>query len=157
VRTYQGHVHNLTLLYVEVVHIISHWIQFSSLTSSSPLFYFPMTMFSSPLPLISSPVPPPHPDPDCPPGLLLRVGKGFFQRGVCACAFTSDAVYVSAAGCDDKHTIGTVLHQCRCLCLSICCVSVSLEAFRSMKLFPTLSCAALCCAALCFAALLYSM
>jgi hypothetical protein len=126
--------------------------------------------------LSNRPVPSPYCDPDCSPGLLLRVGKGFFQRGVCACAFTSDAVYVSAAGCDDKHMIGAVqLHLCVCVCVSVfvdlLCVCQSGFVVASVcatiiqgstgtvnacslllknELFPILCCAVLCCDVMCY-------
>jgi hypothetical protein len=39
-------------------------------------------------------------------GLVLKIGKGFFNRGVCAVAFSNDTKYISAIGCDDKHSMG---------------------------------------------------
>ena len=42
----------------------------------------------------------------CPRGLIIRIGKGFFERGVCACDFSGERTYVCAIGCDDKHSIG---------------------------------------------------
>ncbi len=41
-----------------------------------------------------------------PVGLVTRVGKGFFERGVCATAFSHDARFICAIGCDDKHDMG---------------------------------------------------
>ena len=41
-----------------------------------------------------------------PTGLVARIGKGFFSRGVCAAAFSHDNAYVVAVGCDDKHDMG---------------------------------------------------
>jgi hypothetical protein len=37
---------------------------------------------------------------------IHRLGKGFFQRGVCGVEFTFDCVYLAAISCDDHHTIG---------------------------------------------------
>jgi hypothetical protein len=39
-------------------------------------------------------------------GLICRIGKGFFSRGVNAAAFSFDSVYLCAIGCDDRHEMG---------------------------------------------------
>ena len=39
-------------------------------------------------------------------GLVARLGKGFFSRGICATAFSCDKKYVAAVSCDDKHCMG---------------------------------------------------
>lgn len=39
-------------------------------------------------------------------GLVCTLGKGFFQRGVCAVCFTYDAKYICGIGCDDHHALG---------------------------------------------------
>ena len=38
--------------------------------------------------------------------LVKRLGKGFFQRAVCAACFSYDTKYVCAIGCDDRHSLG---------------------------------------------------
>ena len=40
------------------------------------------------------------------PGLVARLGKGFFSRGVCALQFTFDSQYLVAVSCDDRHSMG---------------------------------------------------
>ena len=37
---------------------------------------------------------------------LASIGKGFFERAICAVSFTSDAAFVVGIGCDDAHRIG---------------------------------------------------
>ena len=37
---------------------------------------------------------------------LNVIDHGFFQRGVCALAFSFDNAYIVCIGCDDKHTLG---------------------------------------------------
>ena len=44
--------------------------------------------------------------PDTPTGLVARIGRGWFQSGVCATSFSCDNKYVAAIGCDDKHNMG---------------------------------------------------
>ncbi len=39
-------------------------------------------------------------------GLVARLGRGFFSRGICAAAFSFDKKYVAAVSCDDKHCMG---------------------------------------------------
>ena len=39
-------------------------------------------------------------------GLVARLGKGFFSRGICATAFSCDKKYVAAVSCDDNHCMG---------------------------------------------------
>jgi WD40 repeat protein len=39
-------------------------------------------------------------------GLVAVIGKGFFQRGVCAACFSFDASFLCAIGCDDAHSMG---------------------------------------------------
>lgn len=41
-----------------------------------------------------------------PDGSGLVVGKGFFERAVAAVKFSSDSMYLCAAGCDDNHRLG---------------------------------------------------
>lgn len=36
----------------------------------------------------------------------FRLGAGFFMRAVCAVAFSYDAKYLCAIGCDDHHALG---------------------------------------------------
>ena len=44
--------------------------------------------------------------PSDPPGLVARLGKGFFERGVCGVEFAPDNRYLCAISCDEKHTMG---------------------------------------------------
>jgi WD40 repeat protein len=37
---------------------------------------------------------------------LTTIGKGFFERAICAVSFTSDAGFIVGIGCDDAHRIG---------------------------------------------------
>jgi WD40 repeat protein len=39
-------------------------------------------------------------------GLVARLGRRFFARGVCAAAFSCDNKFVAAVSCDDKHELG---------------------------------------------------
>jgi hypothetical protein len=47
-----------------------------------------------------------HPYPVSDTGLISRIGKGFFQRGVCAVCFSYDGKFLCGIGCDDHHTLG---------------------------------------------------
>ena len=36
----------------------------------------------------------------------FRIGKGFFDRGICAICFSEDAKFLAGVGCDDHHSMG---------------------------------------------------
>eukprot|EP00605_Chrysophyceae_sp_TOSAG23-4_P002101 GSChrysophyteH1.ASY1.ANO1.2327.1 assembled CDS len=41
-----------------------------------------------------------------PVGLVARIGRGWFARGVCATCFSADNKFLCAISCDDKHDMG---------------------------------------------------
>ncbi len=50
------------------------------------------------------------------PGLVQRIGEGFFQRGIDAVQFSYDNKFLVAIGCDDHHTLGVFLVSTGELC-----------------------------------------
>jgi WD40 repeat protein len=69
-------------------------------------------------------------------GLVVKIGEGFFQRGVCAVCFSYDAAYVCAIGCDDSHTMGLWDIATLSLVFSTPCHSGVPPQIKSLKWCP---------------------